>query len=442
MSPVSLQLEVKGQRRPIHTAAEQGNLCCLRSVRQLCGVSSLFVAAKGGFTALHFASRQNHIGVIAFLIDELHQAAAALPRDKLGRTPAHLAARSGAAEALDMLVTRWPKCVTSSDSSGATPAHCAAFAGHLDCLKKLTQVDPSVLHATDRDGETPCTIAYRCDQQPILEWLTAMAVRFEPATAVVAARCRASGTFNVSFAGIKRWQRECFMAAAAPALLRQTPSASDESRSRIRCVLLDDVALGRCPPCASEAPDGCLPALSFPYTSTRASCAGDVVAHGLCAAESVLVPNPSREAVDQLAELTPGLRTVVGRSSDALAACSGTRSLAAVWLDYCDALNETNQRDLDLLFGNASLDEAGACVAVTFSWRGAPGSRVGGPKTDGKAYLIDFGSAIERAVVSTAERATCGWSVNVLQHPVQCGQLFFGCFWVSKPHCTVITNAM
>ncbi|XP_049843236.1 poly [ADP-ribose] polymerase tankyrase-1-like [Schistocerca gregaria] len=105
-----------------------------------------------GWTALHPASIDGHLGVVQCL---LRYGADVGARDSEGRTPLHWAARYGQLEVLEYLLENGGD-VQAKDVEGQTPVHWAAKNGSLGALEALLE---SVVGAEDNNDDTPLHLA-------------------------------------------------------------------------------------------------------------------------------------------------------------------------------------------------------------------------------------------------------------------------------------------
>ena len=79
-------------------------------------------------------------------------------RCESGATLAHIAARKGDSEALELLLRTDQSLLEIGDVRGATPLHVCAYHGHLDCLSRLLEIGASA-DQKDFDGATPLHFA-------------------------------------------------------------------------------------------------------------------------------------------------------------------------------------------------------------------------------------------------------------------------------------------
>ncbi|CAL8094044.1 unnamed protein product [Calicophoron daubneyi] len=95
-------------------------------------------------------------------------------QDKYGYTALHYAARNNQLEACVKLLQSGADVFRATSSDGATAAHRAAFAGHLSVLQLLlAKGGESLSLTTDHDGQTCLHSACRGNQVNTVQWLSA-----------------------------------------------------------------------------------------------------------------------------------------------------------------------------------------------------------------------------------------------------------------------------
>jgi len=115
------------------------------------GKGALNGAAKDGWTALHFAARQNSAEVIAKLIE---MGADFDQKTVMGRTPLAVAVRYNKTTEAASCLLRHGASPEATDNEGDTPLHTAAQQGFIDAIVTLIEVGADT-DATNRFGWTP-----------------------------------------------------------------------------------------------------------------------------------------------------------------------------------------------------------------------------------------------------------------------------------------------
>ncbi|KAK3783323.1 hypothetical protein RRG08_044332 [Elysia crispata] len=198
---------------PIHHAANIGNTDILSSLIEKS--DDVDIGGDGGYTALHFAAAADHVECIELL---LQHKASVMVRSSNGTYPVHVAARCGAARALQAIIEgaelqgidhrliltlkdregqlpihnavnngaaesvivclKFGSSLLSKKDSGSTPVHYAAKQGNLELLK--TMYDFSVdtfkeaLQLTDITGRSPLHWASIFDHSEVVKYLIKM----------------------------------------------------------------------------------------------------------------------------------------------------------------------------------------------------------------------------------------------------------------------------
>ncbi|KAM9175187.1 ankyrin repeat domain-containing protein 39 [Mergus octosetaceus] len=108
-----------------------------------------------GYTALHYASRNGHLGVCRLLLQRGARCDARTPG---GATALHRACYCGHLAVVRLLLAHGAD-PAAADGDGRTGLHKAAECGHRDVCALLLQLDPALAAARDARGRRPCDTA-------------------------------------------------------------------------------------------------------------------------------------------------------------------------------------------------------------------------------------------------------------------------------------------
>ncbi|XP_038027801.1 ankyrin repeat domain-containing protein 39 isoform X2 [Anas platyrhynchos] len=108
-----------------------------------------------GYTALHYASRNGHLGVCRLLLQRGARCDARTPG---GATALHRACYCGHLPVVRLLLEHGAD-PSAADGDGRTGLHKAAECGHRDVCALLLQLDPALAAALDARGRRPCDTA-------------------------------------------------------------------------------------------------------------------------------------------------------------------------------------------------------------------------------------------------------------------------------------------
>ncbi|NXO04563.1 ANR39 protein, partial [Rhinopomastus cyanomelas] len=111
---------------------------------------------QAGFTALHYASRNGHLGVCQLL---LRWGAPCNPRTPGGATPLHRASYCGHLAIAQLLLAHGAD-PTIRDEDGRTSLHKAAEQGHRELCALLLQHSPELSGLRDAKGRCPLDVAH------------------------------------------------------------------------------------------------------------------------------------------------------------------------------------------------------------------------------------------------------------------------------------------
>ena len=179
--------------KPFHLAAANGHLECLKfllnhgnptsntreslnlGINDECDTHEGWVYLKDllkaipaslGVTALHLASAQGRVDVVAFLLIEGAQTA---KTDQTGKTALHYAAGRGCIDIIDILLEK-DVFLESADKGGYTPLHYAVLRGQVETAKRLLGAGANV-HSRNYIGQTLLHSATRCGFTDIVDIL-------------------------------------------------------------------------------------------------------------------------------------------------------------------------------------------------------------------------------------------------------------------------------
>nr|6FES_A Chain A, D12_BRIC2, a synthetic protein,D12_BRIC2, a synthetic protein [synthetic construct]6FES_B Chain B, D12_BRIC2, a synthetic protein,D12_BRIC2, a synthetic protein [synthetic construct]6FES_C Chain C, D12_BRIC2, a synthetic protein,D12_BRIC2, a synthetic protein [synthetic construct]6FES_D Chain D, D12_BRIC2, a synthetic protein,D12_BRIC2, a synthetic protein [synthetic construct] len=111
-------------------------------------------ADETGFTPLHLAAWEGHLGIVEVL---LKNGADVNANDERGHTPLHLAAYTGHLEIVEVLLKNGAG-VNATDVIGTAPLHLAAMWGHEEIVEVLLK-NGADARAQDKFGKTPEDLA-------------------------------------------------------------------------------------------------------------------------------------------------------------------------------------------------------------------------------------------------------------------------------------------
>ncbi|NXP79099.1 ANR39 protein, partial [Ramphastos sulfuratus] len=109
-----------------------------------------------GYTALHYASRNGHLGVCRLL---LQRGACCNARTPGGATPLHRASYCGHLAVAQLLLAHGAD-PAATDEDGRTSLHKAAEQGHRELCALLLQHSPALATARDAKGQCPRDVAH------------------------------------------------------------------------------------------------------------------------------------------------------------------------------------------------------------------------------------------------------------------------------------------
>lgn len=147
----------KWQRKPIHLAANIGDLGLVREIITRCR-SCVHSADAMLFTPLHWAAVKGHLDVVKFLVES---DAHVNVRDDRGRTPLHRASDNDHLGVVSYLIQEGG-AVNLPDNFGWTPIYQSIVCAELDVVQCLLENGASV-NVRDIYGMTPLIVA--CDRK-------------------------------------------------------------------------------------------------------------------------------------------------------------------------------------------------------------------------------------------------------------------------------------
>uniref|UniRef100_A0A8C1VV35 Ankyrin 3a n=1 Tax=Cyprinus carpio TaxID=7962 RepID=A0A8C1VV35_CYPCA len=124
------------------------------------------ICNQNGLNALHLASKEGHVDVVAELLKLGANVDAAT---KKGNTALHIASLAGQAEVVRELVTNGAN-VNAQSQNGFTPLYMAAQENHLDVVRFLLENNSSQSIATE-DGFTPLAVALQQGHDQVVSLL-------------------------------------------------------------------------------------------------------------------------------------------------------------------------------------------------------------------------------------------------------------------------------
>ena len=145
--------ECRANACPLMGAITSGHKGCLKemlSVREQLDLST--VHSENGATLAHIAARKGDLEALQMLVGA--EPSLCEIGDVRGATPLHVCAYHGHLDCLSCLLTKGAQ-PDQKDSDGATPVHFASASGHLDCLKELINRGKGNPNEQTQSGETP-----------------------------------------------------------------------------------------------------------------------------------------------------------------------------------------------------------------------------------------------------------------------------------------------
>ena len=145
--------ECRANACPLMGAITSGHKGCLKemlSVREQLDLST--VHSENGATLAHIAARKGDLEALQMLVGA--ELSLCEIGDVRGATPLHVCAYHGHLDCLSCLLTKGAQ-PDQKDSDGATPVHFASASGHLDCLKELINRGKGNPNEQTQSGETP-----------------------------------------------------------------------------------------------------------------------------------------------------------------------------------------------------------------------------------------------------------------------------------------------
>ncbi|XP_034548966.1 ankyrin repeat domain-containing protein 39 isoform X2 [Notolabrus celidotus] len=149
--------------RGIWSAAMDGDLERVKSLSQRGTDPNL--RDKGGYTALHYASRSGHHSVCTFLLEN---GACASPQTPGGATPLHRSAYCGHLDVVRLLLHHRADPMICDDD-GASSLHKAAERGHEEVCQLLLEHSPALCSQANKRLQLPYQLVPKGDLQELLK---------------------------------------------------------------------------------------------------------------------------------------------------------------------------------------------------------------------------------------------------------------------------------
>lgn len=151
--------ECRVNRCPAMAALLAGDRGCLREILRVNEEDRLSAIRSGnGATLAHVAARKGDLESLNMLLAKVMSLAKV--GDVRGATPLHVCAYHGHEDSLTSLLDAGADA-DQPDLDGATAVHFAAASGHLQCLKLLVGRGRGNVNARSDSGETPGRSTYR-----------------------------------------------------------------------------------------------------------------------------------------------------------------------------------------------------------------------------------------------------------------------------------------
>ena len=138
-----------GVLAPIHAAARQGHVACVRLLLQA-GVSADALSSTGA-RPLHYACFGGHAGVVETLLEF---GADVNAPDATGQTPLAMVALKGAIELAPLIISRGANPNVCTDKTLMTPLHLAAQHGYGAMIAYLASINGIEINAQDSQKRT------------------------------------------------------------------------------------------------------------------------------------------------------------------------------------------------------------------------------------------------------------------------------------------------
>jgi ankyrin repeat protein len=146
-TPFDQSVEEMDFLRSACAMAQTGDATRLRSM--LTRRPSVANEGLGGYTPLHYASREGHVNCVAMLLEHGSDVAAVTTAGRA--TPLHRAAFTGRLDVIAMLLDANADA-SAVDADGETPLHKASARGHAACVRALMVAAPETGRVEDRKG--------------------------------------------------------------------------------------------------------------------------------------------------------------------------------------------------------------------------------------------------------------------------------------------------
>ena len=148
--------ECRVQRCPAMAAVLASHRGCLREILVANDEDTLSALRSGnGATLAHVVARQGDVESLNLLLGKVNSLVSV--GDVRGATPLHVCAYHGHEDGLLSLLDAGAEA-DQPDVDGATSLHFAAASGHLECLKLLVRTGKGNVNVRSHGGETPGTL--------------------------------------------------------------------------------------------------------------------------------------------------------------------------------------------------------------------------------------------------------------------------------------------
>ncbi|MEZ5813845.1 MAG: ankyrin repeat domain-containing protein [Alphaproteobacteria bacterium] len=122
--------------------------------------ANIHITDEEGATALHWASLNNHVGVVRLLLGK--DAKIIYASDSDGATALHWASIKGNTGVIEVLIEKDARIIHITDEQGATALHWASTDGHIDVVRLFLEKDRKIIHVATYSGHTALTKASIC----------------------------------------------------------------------------------------------------------------------------------------------------------------------------------------------------------------------------------------------------------------------------------------
>jgi ankyrin repeat protein len=175
------------------------------------GAASLLVKDNKGRRPLHLAAQRGNVAMVAYILGlEGITNVDVCDKDLLGLTPIHYAVASKRVQIIDLLKAKGG-CVRSKDFSGRSALHHAISRGHLSTVERVMELGgDGDIYAADKNGSSPLDFARSKGVTEIVNFLEREETRLraQHGTYIAGSRCESTTSERSgSLGGLPRWQR-------------------------------------------------------------------------------------------------------------------------------------------------------------------------------------------------------------------------------------------